>query len=55
MDDNVHFQNTARYAAALQDARITFETMIYPGKRHGIEDRTYHLYRQMTEFLRRNL
>lgn len=55
MDDNVHFQNCARFAAALQDAKIQFDAMFYPGKRHGIEDRTYHLYRLMTDFLRRNL
>jgi dipeptidyl-peptidase-4 len=55
MDDNVHFQNSARLASALQDAGKTFETMFYPGKHHGIEDRHLHLYTLMTEFFCRHL
>jgi dipeptidyl-peptidase 4 len=55
MDDNVHFQHSARLAAALQDAKKPFETMFYPGKRHGLEDRHYHLYSAMTDFWRRSL
>ncbi len=55
MDDNVHFQNAARLASALQDKGKQFETMFYPGKRHGIEGRHLHLYRLMTDFLRRAL
>jgi dipeptidyl-peptidase-4 len=55
LDDNVHFQNSVRLASALQDAQRHFETMYYPGKRHGIEDRHFHLYMTITEFLRRNL
>jgi dipeptidyl-peptidase-4 len=54
-DDNVHFQNAARLASALQDKRKPFETMFYPGRHHGIENRHLHLYRLMTEFLRRTL
>ncbi len=55
MDDNVHFQHTARLASALQDAGKPFETMFYPGKHHGIEDRHLHLYTLMTEFFCRHL
>ncbi len=55
MDDNVHFQNSARLASALQDAKVQFEAMYYPGKHHGIEDRNHHLYTLMTAFLRRSL
>ncbi len=55
MDDNVHFQNAARLASALQDKGKQFETMVYPGKHHGIEGRHLHLYRLMTDFLRRSL
>ena len=55
MDDNVHFQNAARLASALQDKGKQFETMFYPGKHHGIEGRHRHLYRLMTEWLRRVL
>ena len=29
--------------------------MFYPGKRHGIEGRHFHLYMTITEFLRKNL
>lgn len=55
MDDNVHFQNSARFAAALQNAKIPFESMFYPGKRHGIEDVHPHLYAHMRGFLLANL
>lgn len=55
LDDNVHFQNAARLANALQDAKRHFQTMFYPGRRHGLEGRHFHLYMTMTEFLRRNL
>jgi dipeptidyl-peptidase-4 len=55
MDDNVHFQNAARLASALQDKGKQFETMFYPGRHHGIENRHLHLYRAMTDFLRRAL
>ena len=55
MDDNVHFQNAARMASALQDAGKPFEFMLYPGRHHGIENRHLHLYRTMTLFLLRAL
>ena len=55
LDDNVHFQNTARLAAALQDAGRPFEMMVYPDRRHGIEGRHAHLYEAMTAFLKRSL
>jgi len=55
LDDNVHFQNSARLATALHDAKRHFQTMVYPGKKHGIEDRHFHLFMTLTEFLRRNL
>jgi dipeptidyl-peptidase-4 len=55
MDDNVHFQNSARLASALQDAGKPFETMFYPERHHGIENRHRHLYGLMTRFLRHAL
>jgi dipeptidyl-peptidase-4 len=55
LDDNVHFQNAARLAGALHEAKRHFQTMFYPGKRHGIEGRHFHLYMTITEFLRKNL
>ncbi|MGE0141988.1 MAG: DPP IV N-terminal domain-containing protein [Planctomycetota bacterium] len=36
MDDNVHLQNTLRFAYALQVAGKDFEMMLYPRSRHGI-------------------
>ncbi|MDE2126847.1 MAG: DPP IV N-terminal domain-containing protein [Armatimonadetes bacterium] len=54
-DDNVHFQNTACLAAALQRAGKPFETMFYPGKHHGIEGMSMHLYALMTRFIERTL
>lgn len=35
-DDNVFFDNSVKLMTALQDARVPFELMTYPGKRHGI-------------------
>ncbi|HVZ99438.1 MAG TPA: S9 family peptidase [Caulobacterales bacterium] len=35
-DDNVPFDNSTRFIAALQAHAIPFEMMTYPGKRHGI-------------------
>ena len=55
LDDNVHFQNAVEIATALQDAKQPFETMFYPGKRHGIDDRHFHLFSLITDFLKRNL
>jgi dipeptidyl-peptidase-4 len=55
MDDNVHFQNSARLASALQDANRPFETMFYPGRHHGLENRHLHLYRTISAFLNRAL
>ncbi|HSV75235.1 MAG TPA: DPP IV N-terminal domain-containing protein [Chthonomonadales bacterium] len=55
LDDNVHFQHAARLASALQDAGRPFETMFYPDRRHGIENRHAHLYEVMTDFLKRSL
>ncbi|MFT7618654.1 MAG: dipeptidyl-peptidase-4 [Planctomycetota bacterium] len=35
MDDNVHFQNTVKFAGELQKAGKDFDMMIYPKMRHG--------------------
>lgn len=53
MDDNVHPQNTIRFAKALQNAGKPFEMMIYPGFRHGIGGRHYN---ELTfNFIRRTM
>lgn len=35
MDDNVHLQNSLQLVSALQDRKMDFEMMFYPGGRHG--------------------
>ena len=54
-DDNVHFQNSARLAAEFQKKGKQFRTMYYPGKHHGLEGVSFHLYTLLTEFLTQNL
>jgi dipeptidyl-peptidase-4 len=56
-DDNVLPQNTQTFIDALVKAGKTFDMMIYPMRKHGIDDRdaTLHLYRTMLEFWKRNL
>jgi dipeptidyl-peptidase-4 len=54
-DDNVHFQNAARLIEALQKAGKQFETMFYPGKKHGIEGMRLHIFTMFERFLRRSL
>jgi dipeptidyl-peptidase-4 len=56
-DDNVHFQNTLDYAAALVEAGKPFEMQVYPNKNHsitGAKTRT-HLYNRIIHFLKTNL
>jgi dipeptidyl-peptidase-4 len=56
-DDNVHPQNAWRFTNELIDARIVFDMMIYPMRKHGITDNPAqkHLYTTMLEFWNRNL
>jgi dipeptidyl-peptidase-4 len=56
-DDNVHYQNAMEMINALSEANIQFELMIYPNRNHGISGgkTRLHLYRLMTDFLKRNL
>lgn len=35
MDDNVHMQNSMQLVKKLQEAKIPFDFMLYPGGRHG--------------------
>ncbi len=56
-DDNVHFQNTMEFIEAMVKADKYYEMLAYPNKNHfmvGINTR-YHLYKNMTEFIYRNL
>ena len=54
-DDNVHPQNTLRFADALIEAGKPFDMMLYPMRKHGIEDRAArrHLYNLMVDFWKR--
>jgi dipeptidyl-peptidase-4 len=56
-DDNVHFQNTVNFVAALEKANKQFSTMFYPDKNHGIAggNTRLHLYTLMTNFILANL
>lgn len=44
-DDNVIFQNTIDYMAALQKQGTSFELMTYPGEKHGFRARTNRIHR----------
>lgn len=56
-DDNVIFENTTRVLNALQEKSIPFETMLYPGQRHGVRGnpRQLHLWRTYLDFLDRTI
>ena len=55
-DDNVHFQNTFRMAAALERAGKDFEMLIYPQHTHGVTGPgRKQMLEAMTAFLERNL
>jgi len=56
-DDNVIFANTTRVLEALQQRGAVFETMLYPGQRHGIRgnERQLHQWRTYLDFLERTI
>ena len=56
-DDNVIFENTTRVLDGLQAKSIPFETMLYPGQRHGVRgnERQLHLWRTYLDFLDRTI
>lgn len=56
-DDNVIFENTTRVLNALQEQSVPFETMLYPGQRHGIRGnpRQLHQWRTYLDFLDRTI
>jgi dipeptidyl-peptidase 4 len=57
MDDNVHLQNTVRFAYELQKAGKPFELMLYPRSQHGISDPALvrHMRQTMFDFILRHL
>ena len=54
-DDNVHFQNSVDLANELIAHNKQFDTMFYPGRFHGIRERSKntqeHIYTLMTNFI----
>lgn len=56
-DDNVLFEHSLRLMEALQNEGKIFDTIIYPGKAHGIAGRKarLHLYRSVDSFLEKHL
>jgi dipeptidyl-peptidase-4 len=54
-DDNVLFQNTTELMAKLQEEKVPFEVMVYPGKGHGITGTniSVHLWTTILDFLKR--
>jgi dipeptidyl-peptidase 4 len=56
-DDNVTFDNSTAAFDALQGASIPFESMVYPGQKHGIRDkaRAKHVQATILNFFDRNL
>ncbi|SNR74148.1 S9 family peptidase [Hymenobacter mucosus] len=56
-DDNVHFQNSVAFVEAMVKANKDFQTLYYPNRNHGISggNTRLHLYRQMTDYVLKNL
>jgi dipeptidyl-peptidase-4 len=55
-DDNVLFQNSTELMAKMQEEKVPFELMVYPGKGHSIPgaNTSVHLWRTYLNFLARN-
>lgn len=56
-DDNVVFDHSAKMMAALQQAGLPFETMVYPGQTHRIAGPVLqtHMWTTIADFLRRHV
>ena len=54
-DDNVLFQNSTELMAKMQEEKVPFEVMVYPGKGHGISGAnvSVHEWRTILNFLER--
>ncbi|MEJ7776394.1 MAG: DPP IV N-terminal domain-containing protein [Sphingomicrobium sp.] len=55
-DDNVLLQNSTELMAKMQDEKVLFEVMLYPGRTHSVSGPTVsvHLWRTIETFLARN-
>lgn len=54
-DDNVHPQHTWQFMNQLIKRGQFFDLMMYPAKDHSLPGVTYHLFHEMTSFIRDNL
>ena len=56
-DDNVHPQNSQAFMEELIQAGLPFDYMVYPMRKHGLEDdpARLHLMKTMMEFWKRSL
>jgi dipeptidyl-peptidase-4 len=54
-DDNVHFQNSAELVKVLIRNNKQFDTMFYPGYKHGISGKKEHVFTKITNFILENL
>ena len=54
-DDNVVFENSTAFWAKLQEAKVPFEMMAYPGKTHGVagEGAQTHVWLTIMDLLKR--
>ena len=54
-DDNVLFQNSTELMARMQEGKVPFETMLYPGRTHRIAgpNVSVHVWRTILDFLDR--
>jgi dipeptidyl-peptidase-4 len=57
MDENVHFQNSARLIDALTMAQKPFDLLLFPGERHGYRNPQVRQYAEMriVDYLVQNL
>ena len=54
-DDNVLFQHSTELMAKMQEEKVPFETMVYPGKGHSIggANTSVHVWTTILNFLQR--
>jgi dipeptidyl-peptidase-4 len=57
VDDNVHYQNTAKFIDELIKHKKQFEMQIYPNRNHFISgyNTSYHLFKRLSDFIFNNL
>ncbi|KAF1749163.1 hypothetical protein GCK72_025630 [Caenorhabditis remanei] len=50
-DDNVHYQNSARWSEALQFNGVHFTQLVYANENHSLSHKLHHLYAEIQRFL----